>query len=114
MSTSLHWESICHIDDIIPNTGVCAKIGSEQVAIFRTTDNKVFAVNNFDPCSDSQVLYRGIVGNIGEELVVASPVYKQHFSLKTGKCLQSEEVSIKTYPIKIEDNRISLGIVVHA
>ncbi|EPC3784416.1 nitrite reductase (NAD(P)H) small subunit, partial [Citrobacter farmeri] len=29
------WKNICHIDDILPATGVCALLGEEQVAIFR-------------------------------------------------------------------------------
>lgn len=29
------WINICDINDIIPATGVCALLGSEQVAIFR-------------------------------------------------------------------------------
>ena len=29
------WKDICKIDDILPETGVCALLGDEQVAIFR-------------------------------------------------------------------------------
>ena len=34
---------ICKLDDIIPETGVCALVNGEQVAIFRTHHNALFA-----------------------------------------------------------------------
>ena len=42
---------------------------------------QVYALDNFDPHSGANVLSRGIVGDLSGELVVASPVYKHHFSL---------------------------------
>ncbi|HEV2429913.1 MAG TPA: nitrite reductase small subunit NirD, partial [Burkholderiales bacterium] len=77
---------ICRVEDIVPDTGVCALVGGEQVAVFRVED-QVYAVGNHDPFSGANVLSRGIVGDLKGELVVASPVYKQHFSLVTGRCL---------------------------
>ena len=32
---------ICKLDDIIPETGVCALVNGEQVAIFRTHHDEV-------------------------------------------------------------------------
>ena len=62
---------ICRLDDIVPNTGVCALVGGEQVALFRLDDDSVYAVGNHDPFSGANVLSRGIVGDIRGELVVA-------------------------------------------
>ena len=73
---------VCELDQILENAGVCALVGGEQVAIFRV-DGKVHAVGNKDPFSGANVLSRGIVGDVKGELVVASPIYKQHFSLTT-------------------------------
>ena len=78
---------VCRLDDIVPDTGVCALVAGEQVAIFRV-DDEVFAIGNRDPFSGANVLSRGIVGDLNGELVVASPVYKQHFSLRTGRCIE--------------------------
>ncbi len=77
------WAAVCKLDDIVPNTGVCALVGGHQVAVFRL-DDRVYALSNHDPFSRANVLSRGIVGDIKGELVVASPVYKQHFSLASG------------------------------
>src|SRR4029077_18325032 len=77
---NLNRHEVCRFDEIVPGTGVCALVGGEQVAVFRV-DDSVYARGNFDPFSRANVLSRGIVGDVKGELVVASPVYKQHFSL---------------------------------
>jgi len=87
---------ICRLDDIVPDTGVCALVGGKQVALFRIAD-RVFAIGNRDPFSGANVLSRGIVGDLKGELVVASPIYKQHFSLVTGRCIEDESVSVPVY-----------------
>ena len=87
---------ICRLDDIVPDTGVCALVGGEQVAVFRI-DQEIYAIGNRDPFSGANVLSRGIVGDINGELVVASPVYKQHFSLRTGRCIEDASVSVPVY-----------------
>ena len=73
------------LDDIVPNTGVCALANGRQVAMFRLDDDSLYAIGNHDPFSRANVLSRGIVGDLKGEVVVASPVYKQHFSLATGQ-----------------------------
>src|SRR5262245_12055279 len=92
---------VCALDDIVPDTGVCALVGGEQVAVFRV-EEKIYAVGNRDPFSGASVLSRGIVGDLGGELVVASPVYKQHFSLLTGRCLEDGAVRIPVYSARVE------------
>ncbi len=92
---------VCQLDQILENTGVCALVGGEQVAIFRV-DGKVHAVGNKDPFSGANVLSRGIVGDVKGELVVAAPIYKQHFSLTTGRCLEDATVRIPVYSARVE------------
>ena len=92
---------VCRLDDIVPDTGVCALVGGEQVAVFRIGE-EVFAIGNRDPFSGVNVLSRGIVGDLNGELVVASPVYKQHFSLLTGRCIEDASVSVPVYRAVLE------------
>ena len=92
---------VCRLEDIVPDSGVCALVGGEQVAVFRIGDD-VFAIGNCDPFSGANVLSRGIVGDINGELVVASPVYKQHFSLLTGRCIEDAAVSVPVYRARVE------------
>ena len=98
---------VCRLDDILPDSGVCALVGGQEVAIFRV-DGKVFAIGNFDPFSGVNVLSRGIVGDLNGEVVVASPVYKQHFSLLTGRCIEDPSVSVPVYRARVEGEDIQI------
>ena len=92
---------ICRLQDIVPDTGVAALVGGEQVAVFRI-DQRIYAIGNRDPFSGANVLSRGIVGDLNGELVVASPIYKQHFSLLTGRCLEDDAVSVAVYRASVD------------
>ena len=94
---------VCPLEDIVPNTGVAALVDGEQVAVFRLDDDSVHAVGNRDPFSRANVLSRGIVGDLKGELVVASPVYKQHFNLRTGRCVEDASARIPVYAARVED-----------
>ena len=96
------WVAVCRLEDIVPNTGVCALVGGRQIAVFRLDDGSVHAVDNHDPFSRANVLSRGIVGDVKGELVVASPVYKQHFRLATGECIEEPGVRIAVFRTRVE------------
>ncbi len=100
------WIPVCSLEDIVPDTGVCALVGEQQIAIFRLNDGSIYAIGNHDPYSQANVLSRGIVGDLKGELVVASPVYKQHFSLVSGKCLEDPAVSVPVYAVRLDGDSV--------
>ncbi len=103
----LDWVEVCGLDDITPNTGVGALIEQQQIALFRVGQEKrVYALSNQDPFSQAFVMSRGILGDLQGERVVASPLYKQHFSLATGRCLEDKEHKLLVFPSKIENGRV--------
>ena len=105
------WIDICAIDDLQANSGVCALVEGKQIAIFFTPeDNAVYAIDNYDPFGKAQVLSRGLIGDIKGEPMIASPLYKQHFSLKTGQCFEDETVKNTVYTIRIENNRVEISL----
>jgi len=86
-------------------------VEGRQVAIFyMPKENAVYAINNYDPFGHANVLSRGIIGDINGQPVVASPLYKQHFNLQTGVCLEDETVTIPTYAIRIENGSIQVSM----
>jgi NAD(P)H-dependent nitrite reductase small subunit len=99
------WRQVCALEDIYPDTGVCALIEGQQVAVFRVRGG-VFAIGNHDPASGANVLARGIVGDLGGELVVASPIYKQHFSLVSGRCIEEPDLSVPVYLARIVEDQV--------
>ncbi|MGH8596165.1 MAG: nitrite reductase small subunit NirD [Gammaproteobacteria bacterium] len=103
------WENVCRADQLIDNIGVCALIGDLQVAIFRLSGtHQLYAIDNRDPFSAASVLSRGVVGDLKGQPVVASPIYKQHFNLATGQCLDDAAVKLATYPVRIENGVVQV------
>ena len=101
------WIEVCRIEDIVPGTGVCARIGKHQVALFRPrTDDAVFALDNIDPFFEASVLSRGLIVEHGEALWVASPLKKQLFRLSDGLCQEDETASRETFPARVENGRV--------
>lgn len=107
---NMRWVEVCHIEDIVPEAGVCALIEERQVAIFRLATDELFAVGNNDPFSGANVLSRGIVGDKNGTPKVASPVYKQNFCLRSGACLDDPQVSIPVYATRCEGGRVLVGL----
>ncbi len=107
MSGRSTWQAICNLEEIVPEMGVCASLDGTQVAVFRI-DEQVYAIDNWDPASGANVLSRGIVGDLAGELVVASPIFKHHFSLITGRCLEEPSYSVGTHRCRILDGKVWL------
>ncbi|MDX6037194.1 nitrite reductase small subunit NirD [Acinetobacter baumannii] len=106
------WIDVCALDDLTPNTGAGALVGGQAVAIFRVGHEKrVYVLSNKDPFSQANVMSRGIIGDLQGERVVASPIYKQHFSLATGRCLEDKDQKLAVYPSKIIDGRVWVNAV---
>jgi nitrite reductase (NADH) small subunit len=51
-----------------------------------------------------------MVGDIDDRLVVASPLYKQHFDLLTGECLENDEVSVAAHAVTIVADQVLLSL----
>ena len=49
---------------------------------------------------------RGLIGNLGDRLVVASPIYKQHFDLRTGACLEAPENAVARFDAEVRDGEV--------
>ena len=105
------WIDVCAIEDLQPDTGVCALVKEKQIAIFyMPKDRSVFAIDNYDPFGKANVLSRGMIGDIGGIPMVASPLYKQHFNLLTGICFEDDSIKVDTYEIRIENDRVSVRV----
>ena len=103
------WTDVCAFDDLIPDRGVCALVGAEQVALFRVSPgDELYALSNHDPFSRANVMSRGIVGSRGEVPKVASPMYKQSFDLRTGQCLDDPAVAIAVFATRVSDGRVQI------
>ncbi|MDX1410081.1 MAG: nitrite reductase small subunit NirD [Saprospiraceae bacterium] len=109
-SVAEEWKKVCSVSDVLPGTGVGVRLPGGQAALFRTRDGQFHALDNMDPFSNANVLSRGITGSLGGKKVVASPIYKQHFDLETGQCLEDETVSLTVYPVRVEGDVIEVAV----
>ena len=102
------WTHVCSRDDLVENAGVAALIENEQVALFFVAgeEERLFAVGNFDPIGKANVMSRGIVGDLDGEPVVASPLYKQHFRLRDGQCLEDESYALPYFEARLIDGGV--------
>ena len=114
---------ICKLNDIIPEGGVCALIEGKQVAVFRTKDDQLFAIDNLDPFSNANVLSRGLIGGTHiktelqdgsvkeqEVIYIAAPIYKQRFDLATGQCLDDDMVKLDCYDVSLEGDQVIVSL----
>src|SRR5262245_47877681 len=105
----MSWTTACELDDILPDMGACALLDGRQIAMFRVND-QVYALDNRDPASGANVLSRGIVGDLKGELVVASPLFKHHYSLTTGRCLEDPEKLVNVYAARVSNGRVEIDV----
>ncbi|WP_458526948.1 nitrite reductase small subunit NirD [Onishia taeanensis] len=119
------WQLLCHKADLVAHSGVAAWIetpkGPAQVAVFYLPADQntpglpgqateLFAVEHHDPFSDANVIARGIIGDIQGEPVVASPIYKQHFRLRDGQCLEDEAVRLRCWSLRFDGERVLIDL----
>ncbi len=104
------WFKAAPVSSFPENGGACVKYKDLQIAVFNfTRKNEWYACQNLCPHKMQMILSRGMIGSQGEEPKVACPYHKKTFSLKSGECLNAEEQSIATFPIKIENDYVYIG-----
>lgn len=115
MSTAAHhaevvtdWVRVCRLDDVPRGGGVAALVDGHQVAVFRTDDDHLHALDNHDPFTGANVLSRGIVGANGAVATVASPLRKHRFDLTTGTCLDDPGVVVAVHEVRLVDDVVEI------
>jgi len=114
MTTQIKWKAVCTVEDLVPESGVAVWTEDGPVAVFYLPHRlpALFAISHTDPFTGKNVLARGITGDLKGQPVVASPLYKQHFNLDTGQCLENQAVSVKTYQVLLNGDQIMLAVPV--
>jgi nitrite reductase (NADH) small subunit len=102
------WTQVCQVDALPVDRGAAALIDNRQVALFRLASGEVYAVGHRDPFSAANVMARGLVGTRGDVPTVASPVYKQVFDLRTGRCLDDESVALGSWSVRVVDGIVEV------
>ncbi|MFJ3484163.1 nitrite reductase small subunit NirD [Pseudomonas sp. NPDC090202] len=108
------WRALCTREDLVLNSGVVALAGTTQVALFEVATlggaPKLFAVDNRDPATGVNVIGRGLIGSLAGDLVIASPLYKQHYRLEDGTCLEDPSLSLRTWPVRMVGDVVEIDL----
>ncbi|WP_413731339.1 nitrite reductase large subunit NirB [Sodalis sp. RH20] len=108
------WRPVCMLGDIPAHAGIAARLGQRQIALFYLPsaagpaggEGRVYALSNHEAGSGANVLARGLVGDVAGEPVVISPLYKKHFRLRDGCCLEDAGLSVSAWPVEIRQGRV--------
>lgn len=109
---SLNWRPVCARQDLVAQSGVVVLVDGQQIALFYLPGAEgpcLYAIENRDPKSGANVIGRGLVGHLGGELVVASPLYKQHFRLADGGCVQYPEQRLRTWQARLNGDAVEIA-----
>lgn len=111
MTTSTsNWTPVCDLADISPNTGICALVNQQQVAIFRPApEARLYAIGNYDPAGKANVLSRGLLAHLNGRWSVASPLYKQHYCLDDGSCVENPDLKVPVFDVRINDGKVEVA-----
>ncbi|MDH1055471.1 nitrite reductase small subunit NirD [Aquipseudomonas alcaligenes] len=112
LNLKCNWQPLCSTADLVAGSGVVALLEGQQVALFYLPENEqqVFAIGNCDPKSGANVIGRGIVGHLQGELVIASPLYKQHYRLRDGGCLEYPELNLPVWPVRLNGAVVEIAL----
>lgn len=107
------WKTVCNEQDLVINSGVVVWLDGVQVALFylpTSGDETLYAIDNHDPESGANVIGRGLIGSIKGDLVVAAPIYKQHYRLHDGQCLEAPHQRLRVWPVRLNNGAVELAI----
>jgi len=101
-----NWIDIAALNDI-PRLGSRAvKTDTVQIAVFRTAKDEVFALK--DECPHRKgPLSQGIV----HDTTVTCPLHNWKIDLASGAAKAPDEGCTRSYPVKVENGRIYLGLI---
>jgi nitrite reductase (NADH) small subunit len=101
----MNWIAIGHISDIPLRGARCVKTPQGKIAVFRTSENEVFAIEDHCPHKGGP-LSQGIVHGSS----VTCPLHNWVISLETGKALGADEGEVRTIQVRNDDGVLSIAL----
>ena len=100
-----NWIDIGQLHDIPRQGARCVKNGETTIAVFRTADDRVFALEDKCPHKNGP-LSQGIV----HDGCVTCPLHNWVISLETGEAQGADEGRTVSFPVRLENGRILLAL----
>lgn len=100
-----NWQRVGTINDIPRRGARCVQNGDMTIAIFRTSDDRIFALEDKCPHKNGP-LSQGIV----HDGCVTCPLHNWVISLESGLAQGADEGETRAFPIKIDDETILIDL----
>jgi len=101
----MRWVRIGSLDDIPRRGARCVASPRGRIAVFRTAEDLVFALDDRCPHKGGP-LSQGIVHGTS----VTCPLHNWVISLATGKALGADDGEVRTIPLKVEGGEIFIAL----
>jgi nitrite reductase (NADH) small subunit len=102
---AMNWVEVGVIEDVPRRGARCVNTPGGKIAVFRTADGEVFAIEDHCPHKGGP-LSQGIVHGTS----VTCPLHNWVISLETGKALGADEGTVRTVPTKVERERLFIAL----
>jgi nitrite reductase (NADH) small subunit len=99
------WIRIGSLTDIPRRGARCVATPQGRIAVFRTAEDRVFAIEDRCPHKGGP-LSQGIVHGAA----VTCPLHNWVISLETGKALGADEGAVRTLPVKVEGDQLFIAL----
>lgn len=100
------WIEVGKLEDIPPLGARVVRWGEREIAVFRNSDDEVFALLNQCP-------HKG--GPLSEGIVhgrrVTCPLHNWNIELDCGAVVSPDQGCVPSYPVKMEDGKILLSLI---
>lgn len=100
----MHWLPVGFLSDIPQRGARCIRTPRGRIAIFRTADDQVFALEDRCPHRDGP-LSQGIVHGHA----VTCPLHNWVIGLESGEALGADEGQVQRFPVRVEDGALLVG-----
>ena len=101
----MNWISIGSISDIPLRGARCVKTPQGKIAVFRTAENEVFAIEDHCPHKGGP-LSQGIVHG----KAVTCPLHSWNIELATGEARAPDEGCARRFPVKVDGEAVYVSI----
>lgn len=104
--TKLSYVSVGKMEQFRTCVGRAVTVADKEIAIFRTTEDRVFALLNVNPHKKGGPLSEGIIS--GNSLY--DPLYDTKIDLETGSVHAPDQGQATVYPVVLEKGEILVGL----
>lgn len=99
------WQEICRLADIPPLGARVVAHADGDIALFRTADERVFALRDKCPHKGGP-LSQGLVHGSGDEARVTCPLHGWNLALATGEACAPDVGCARKFPARIADGDV--------